>query len=41
MYDIYSSDHGDQWRYTLGKSGRRPLLTIGLNPSTTTAETSS
>ncbi|RYH61130.1 MAG: DUF1643 domain-containing protein [Alcaligenaceae bacterium] len=38
MYDIYHSDHGDQWRYTLGRSGRRPLLTIGLNPSTATQE---
>lgn len=38
MYDIYSSDNGDRWRYTLGKSGRRPLLTIGLNPSTATQE---
>lgn len=38
MYDIYSSDNKDQWRYTLGKSGKRPLVIIGLNPSTATQE---
>lgn len=38
MYDIYSNAHDDQWRYTLGQSGKRPLLTIGLNPSTATQE---
>ncbi len=40
MYDIYANDHEDQWRYTLGQSGKRPLLTIGLNPSTATREKS-
>ena len=38
MYDLYHSDHNDQWRYTLGTSGKRPLITIGLNPSTATQE---
>jgi hypothetical protein len=38
MYDIYSNDHSDKWRYTLGKAGRAPILTIGLNPSTATQE---
>jgi hypothetical protein len=38
MYDIYSNDQGDKWRYTLGKAGRKPILTIGLNPSTATQE---
>lgn len=38
MYDIYHSDQNDQWRYTLGRSGARPLLVIGLNPSTATQE---
>lgn len=38
MYDIYHSDQNDQWRYTLGRSGERPLLVIGLNPSTATQE---
>ena len=38
MYDIYNSDQNDQWRYTLGRSGARPLLVIGLNPSTATQE---
>ncbi len=28
----------DLWRYTLGCSGSRPLLAIGLNPSTATQE---
>lgn len=38
MYDIYHPDRDDQWRYTLGRSGARPLLVIGLNPSTATQE---
>ena len=38
MYDIYHCDQNDQWRYTLGRSGARPLLVIGLNPSTATQE---
>ena len=38
MFDIYHSDRNDTWRYTLGKAGRRPLLTVGLNPSTATQE---
>lgn len=38
MYDIYRSDQGDAWRYTLGKAGKNPLLAIGLNPSTATQE---
>lgn len=40
MYDIYCNDRDDQWRYTLGKSGARPLFAIGLNPSTATQEKS-
>lgn len=40
MYDIYSNDRNDGWRYTLGRSGKNPLLTIGLNPSTATVEKS-
>jgi hypothetical protein len=38
MFDIYHSDNEDQWRYSLGRSGSRPLLAIGLNPSTATQE---
>ncbi|THT96053.1 DUF1643 domain-containing protein [Lampropedia puyangensis] len=38
MYDIYHPDENDQWRYTLGRSGAKPLITIGLNPSTATQE---
>ena len=38
MFDIYHSDEGDAWRYALGVSGERPLLVIGLNPSTATQE---
>lgn len=40
MYDIYSNAHNDSWRFALGKSGSRKLLTIGLNPSTATKEKS-
>ncbi|WP_312417357.1 DUF1643 domain-containing protein [Comamonas sp.] len=40
MYDLYHADQNDQWRYTLGTSGTRPLITIGLNPSTATQEKS-
>lgn len=40
MYDIYSNDEGDQWRYLLGRAGRRTLVTVGLNPSTATQERS-
>ena len=40
MYDIYSNSRKDAWRFTLGRSGERKLLTIGLNPSTATKEKS-
>lgn len=40
MYDIYENTQSDQWRFSLGKSGSHPLLTIGLNPSTATREKS-
>jgi hypothetical protein len=40
MYDIYSNARNDAWRFTLGKSGKRKLLTLGLNPSTATKEKS-
>ena len=40
MYDLYHPDQNDQWRYTLGTYGKRPLITIGLNPSTATQERS-
>lgn len=40
MYDIYSNAQDDQWRFTLGKSGKRTLIVIGLNPSTATKEKS-
>ena len=38
MYDIYSNAQNDRWRFTLGKSAKGKLLTIGLNPSTATQE---
>ena len=38
MYDIYANAKDDAWRYALGNSGSRTLLTIGLNPSTATRE---
>ena len=40
MYDIYSNARADAWRFTLGKTGKRKLLTVGLNPSTATKEKS-
>jgi hypothetical protein len=40
MYDIYSNAQDGQWRFTLGKSGKRTLIVIGLNPSTATKEKS-
>jgi hypothetical protein len=40
MYDIYSNAQNDLWRFTLGKSGSRKLLSIGVNPSTATKEKS-
>lgn len=40
MYNIYSNARDDHLRFTLGKSGPRKLLTIGLNPSTATKEKS-
>jgi hypothetical protein len=40
MYDIYSNDHEDSWRFTLGRSGSRKVIVIGLNPSTATQERS-
>jgi hypothetical protein len=40
MYDIYESAERDAWRFTLGKKGTKPLLVIGLNPSTATQEKS-
>jgi len=40
MYDIYSNSQNDLWRFTLGKSGNRNLIVIGLNPSTATKEKS-
>jgi hypothetical protein len=40
MYDIYSNSQNDVWRFTLGKSGKRNLIIIGLNPSTATKENS-
>jgi len=40
IYDIYSNARSDAWRFTLGNSGSRMLLTVGLNPSTATKEKS-
>jgi hypothetical protein len=40
MYDIYTNSPDNRLRFTLGKSGGRKLLTIGLNPSTATQERS-
>ena len=34
LYDIYITAANNSLRYALGRSGSRPLLIIGLNPST-------
>ena len=34
LYDIYITAANNRLRYALGRSGSRPLLIIGLNPST-------
>jgi hypothetical protein len=40
MYDIYRSTADDACRFTLGRSGRRTLVVVGLNPSTATRDRS-
>ena len=40
MYDIYRSTTDDACRFALGRSGRRSLVVIGLNPSTATRDKS-
>jgi hypothetical protein len=40
MYDIYQSTADDACRFALGRSGRRTLVVVGLNPSTATREKS-
>jgi hypothetical protein len=40
MYDIYRSTADDACRFVLGRSVRRPLVVVGLNPSTATRERS-
>ena len=34
LYDIYLTANNNSLRYALGRSGSRPLIIIGLNPST-------
>jgi hypothetical protein len=34
MYDLYLANQRDTCRFILGRSGSRPLLVVGLNPST-------
>jgi len=38
MYDIYPNTADDRCRFALGKSGKRMLVAVGLNPSTATQE---
>jgi hypothetical protein len=40
MYDIYQSTADDACRFALGRSGRRSLVVVGLNPSTATRDKS-
>ncbi len=37
-YDLYANSSDDRSRFLLGRSGARPILVIGLNPSTATQE---
>ncbi len=36
MFDIYKTARNNSWRFLLGKSGRKMLVVVGLNPSTAT-----
>lgn len=36
MYDLYANSSDDRSRFLLGRSGVRPIVVIGLNPSTAT-----
>lgn len=38
MFDVYLCNRRDSARYLLGKSGRRMLVVVGLNPSTANRE---
>ena len=38
-YDLYDTDRAETVRYTLGRRELRPLLVIGLNPSTANQHT--
>jgi len=40
MYDLYESNRSDSERYILGRSGKRTLFAVGLNPSTANREKS-
>jgi hypothetical protein len=40
MYDIYAQSDDHRRRYSLGRTGRKSLYVIGLNPSTATQEKS-
>ena len=40
MFDVYLCNRSDSARYLLGKSGRRMLMVVGLNPSTAHREQS-
>ena len=39
LYDLYETDRAETVRYTLGRRELRPLLVIGLNPSTANQHT--
>ncbi len=36
MYDIYECNARDTWRFALGRSGRNPLVVVGINPHAAT-----
>lgn len=37
-FDIYHSDHADEWRFALGRCGRKSLIAIGLHPCLANSE---
>jgi hypothetical protein len=38
VYDLYANSSDDRSRFLLGRAGTRPILVVGLNPSTATRE---
>ncbi|MEB0060389.1 DUF1643 domain-containing protein, partial [Variovorax sp. LG9.2] len=37
-FDIYHSDHADEWRFALGRCGRKSFIAIGRHPCLANSE---